>query len=120
MRLLLVPLLTTALLTLAGSAPGQEHWSLKTSDTSLRVAVKADQLTLTSLSATGRAPDWIKTPVVVPFPDHIFLGGSAQPLHWKFSEGKEEHAANQTTLRFTSAEPRLELVSVWQAQNGPG
>ena len=98
----------------------QEQWSLKTGDTSLSVTANAGQLAITSLSPTGGAPDWIGAPVPVSLPDHLFINNASQAVHWKFSGNVGSHAVGETTLRFTSNEPKLELLSIWQAQSGPG
>lgn len=105
-----------AMATLA-QAPGQ--WSLKTRDTALAVRVNANQPAITSLVAGG-APDWVRQPVPVPLPSQVFLGPTAQAVRWKFSGGTEGPAAGETTLRFVSDEPKLELLSIWRAQDGPG
>src|SRR5437868_4069422 len=98
----------------------RDQWSLKTGDTSLTVLVNANQLTIASLSSAGGAPNWVKKPVLIPLPDHVFRGSSVHPLHWKFSGVAERRGMGETTLRFVSDEPKLELLSIWQTQNGPG
>jgi hypothetical protein len=111
----------THLLAFVTLVHGQEQWPLKTRDTSLTVFVKADQLTISSLYAVGSAPDeWVNKPVTVPLPDNIFLGGSAVPLHWKFLGSAKGRDPGDTTLRFVSEKPPVELFSIWQSQNGPG
>ena len=97
-----------------------ETWSLKTGDTALTVTVNAGQLAVTSLSSAGRAPDWIGTPVPVSLPDHVFLNHTSQFVRWKFMGNTGSHTGGGTTLRFISSEPKLELLSIWQAQSGPG
>ena len=98
----------------------QERWSLMTGDTSLTVTANAGQLAITSLSAIGGAPDWIGGPVPVSLPDHVFINNASQSVHWKFLGKAGSHAVGETTLRFISSEPKLELLSIWQAQSGPG
>ena len=98
----------------------QERWSLMTGDTSLTVTANAGQLAITSLSAIGGAPDWIGGPVPVSLPVHVFINNASQSVHWKFLGKAGSHAVGGTTLRFISSEPKLELLSIWQAQSGPG
>jgi len=98
----------------------QERWSLKTGDTSLTVTANAGQLAITSLSSTGGVADWIGRPVPVSLPDHVFINHASQSVHWKFFGNKRSHTVGETTLRFISGEPKLELLSIWQAQSGPG
>src|SRR5665213_3865853 len=98
----------------------QQRWSLKTADTSLTVTANADQLAITSLSFTGNASNWIGRSVRFPLLDHIFTNNISQPVHWKFLGKLGSHTAGETTLQFISSEPKLELLSIWQAQPGPG
>jgi alpha-galactosidase len=98
----------------------QDRWSLKTSDTLLTVTANAGQLDITSLSDTAGDPDWIAGSVPVSLPDHIFINKASQPVHWKFWGNVGGHSVGETTLRFISSEPKLELLSIWQAQSGPG
>jgi hypothetical protein len=98
----------------------QERWLLQTADTVLTVTADANQLAVTSLSSTGGAPDWIRRPVPVPLPDHVFISNTSQPVQWKFSGNAGSQTAGGTALRFVSSEPGLELLSIWQARPGPG
>ena len=98
----------------------QQRWSLQTEDTSLTLAANAGELAITSLSSTGDAVNWIMEPVALALPDHVFIHNAAQPVHWKLMGEAGGHTRGETTLRFTSDEPKLELLSIWQAQSGPG
>ncbi len=98
----------------------QQQWLLKTGDTSLTVTTSDGQLAIRSLSAIGEAPDWIKEPIPISLPDHVFINHASQSVHWKFLGRAGDHSGGQTTLRFISTEPKLELLSIWQAQSGPG
>ena len=98
----------------------QEQLSLKTGDTWLTVTASAGQLAITSLSSTGGAPDWIGGPVLVSLPDHVFINNASQSVHWKFLGSAASHKVGETTLRFISSDPKLELLSIWHAQPGPG
>jgi alpha-galactosidase len=98
----------------------QERWPLKTADTSLTVTANADQLAITSLSSTKGAPDWIGRPVPFSLLDHVFINNISQPVHWKFLGQARGRPVGETALKFISSEPKLELLSIWQAQPGPG
>ena len=108
------------ILTLASAVHAEERWALKTGDTSLTVAVESHQLVITSLIPTGGARDWIAEPVRVPLIDRVLVSNTPQPVHWKFLGNTRSHTLGETTLRFISSEPKLELLSIWQAQPGPG
>ncbi len=108
------------LLALLPLGHGQEQWTAKTGDTSLSVTARAGQLFITSLSGTGGALDWIARPVPVSLPAQVFINGAAQPVRWKFSGKADGRPESETTLRFISSEPKLELLSIWQAKSGPG
>ena len=97
-----------------------DQWSLKTGDTSLTVAINADQLAIHSLSSTCDASDWIAASPPVPLPDHVFINHASRPVQWKFAGGVQNHTGDETRLRFISSEPKLELFSIWQARAGPG
>jgi len=98
----------------------QERWSLKTADTILTLTATAGQLAIASLSSTGGTPDWIREPVPVPLPDHVFINNTSGPVQWKFFGKVRSQNSGETTFRFVSREPGLELLSIWQAQHGPG
>jgi alpha-galactosidase len=98
----------------------QEQWSLKTADTAVTVTVSSGQLAITSLASTGDSPDWIGRKVSISLPDHVFINDTSRPLHWKFLGKAVGHTAGETTLQFISNEPKLELLSIWEAQPGPG
>ncbi|HTL18384.1 MAG TPA: alpha-galactosidase, partial [Patescibacteria group bacterium] len=98
----------------------RDQWLLKTGDTRLTVEVKADQLTIVSLSSAGSAGSWVNQPVVVPLPHDVLVSNSRQALHWKFSGTASGGAKGETMLKFVSDGPALELFSIWQAQDGPG
>ncbi len=112
--ILIVPLLLAASLALAG-----EQWTLKNDDTSLGVMVKGDQLIVASLSARPLGANWAVAPSPFPLPGQIFIEGAGQAVRWRFS-GKSKDSPGRLNLRFTSAAPKLELVSIWQAHPGPG
>ena len=97
-----------------------ERWSFNTGDTSLTVTCNADQLAIASLSSPGGTPGWIGKPVPVSLPAHVFINQASRSLRWKFSESTAKPTLGATTLRFISREPKMELLSIWQAQPGAG
>jgi len=107
------------LFAMVGLAHAEDTWTFKTTDTSLNVKVSANQPVITSLSPVDGAPEWLGEAVPLPLPDHAIVNHAAQSLHWKF-QGAERSDADETVLRFTCAEPKLELLSIWRAQSGPG
>lgn len=108
------------LLATVGLVAAQDQWSLGTADTVLRLTAKADQVSLTSLSAADGRLNWIRDPVGVSFPDHVFINTARQPLHWDFVREPGERTSNELTLKFVSHEPNLELLSIWHSEPGPG
>ena len=88
----------------------QQRWSLKTADTSLTVTANAGELAITSLSSTGSASDWVGGPARFPLLDHVFINNTSQPVHWKFLGKVRSRTGGETTLRFRSSEPKLELA----------
>jgi hypothetical protein len=95
-------------------------WTLSTDDTELTLAVASNTISLTSLRNPEQKWNWIATPSQVPMPG-VQTGKNYQKLNWEFREASEDRAnGHQVTLRFTCADPALELKSVWRAQPGPG
>ena len=95
-------------------------WTLSTDDTELTLAVASNALCLISLRNPAQNWNWIPAPSRVPMPG-VQTGTNAQAVSWEFREASEESTSGQQlTLRFTCANPALELKSVWRAQPGPG
>ena len=95
-------------------------WTLSTDDTELTLAVASNTISLTSLRNPAQKWNWIPTPSQVPMPG-VQTGKNYQKLNWEFREASEDRTnGHQVTLRFTCADPALELKSVWLAQPGPG
>ena len=95
-------------------------WTLSTDDTELTLAVASNTISLTCLRNPAQKWNWIPTPSQVPMPG-VQTGKNYQTLNWEFREVTEVRTnGHQVTLRFTCAEPVLELKSVWRAQPGPG
>ena len=57
----------------------------------------------------------------VSLPDHVFINECVPTGALEvFGQGAEADRSGETTLRFVSSEPKLELLSIWRAQTGPG
>lgn len=107
---------------LAGGAlsarPAAERtWTLKTEDTELTLAVAGHTLKLVTLRNPSQGWNWTPKAAPVPMPS---LQGTPDPA-WQFRGAVETRVNGQElTLRFTCAEPALEMRSVWRALPGPG
>jgi len=98
----------------------QEQSVFKTGDTSLTVTANAGQMTITSLTSPAGVPEWIPSSVPVSLPNQVFINNASQSLNWKFSAKTQSGTPGETTLQFICSEPKLELLSIWRAQAGPG
>ncbi|MBI5834746.1 MAG: hypothetical protein HZB16_20795 [Armatimonadetes bacterium] len=106
--------LLAALAVAAQAAPQPTTWTLATADTELTLGLRDAALTVTSLRHPGQRWNWLAAPTRVPLP----AVGTAV---WRFRGAAEDRTQGQVlTLRFDSAEPALELTSVWRAWPGPG
>jgi hypothetical protein len=99
----------------------REKWGLRTGDTKLEVGVSSDQkLCIYELSG----PDgwnWTSVPSVFPLLDRVDVAGKQITPAWTYSNGTIDKSDGvKLTVVFTSANPSLELRSVWQAHEGPG
>jgi hypothetical protein len=118
--------LTSALV--AGSAvldarAADARWSLATDDTALRVAVTENRISIVSLKRAGDAWEWLPAPSEVPMPgrDSVKVAGKAMTPTWEYRDASELRTnGHLLILRFTNAEPALELKSYWQALPGCG
>ena len=94
----------------------QRSWTLATEDTELILTVAGNALSLVSLRNPAQNWNWTPTPSSVTLPN---LQG--KKLNWEFREATEVKTnGHQVTLRFTCADPSLELTSVWCALPGQG
>ena len=97
-------------------------WTLKTDDTHLELMVRDNKPFITVLKNPAQGWNWTPTPSEVPLLGQVVVGGRPRPMTWSFREASTAADTNGTTLtlRFTSAEPVLELKSVWRARLGVG
>ncbi len=98
----------------------EQAWTLATQDTSLSLAVAGDRIMIVGLTNPALGWNWVPAPSVVPLPCLKTAAGEKTPA-WIFAGAVEDKIGGNTlTLRFTLTEPKLELKSIWRAQNGPG
>ena len=101
----------------AAANPPAGAWTLKTDDTHLELTVRDDKPFIAVLKNPAQGWNWTPDAAPVPMPT---LAGKTN-LRWEF-RGATETRTNgyELMLRFTSADPALELTSVWRALPGPG
>ena len=99
----------------AASASGQT-WTLATEDTELTLAVASNTLSIVRLHNPAQSWNWTPAPSAVPMP--VVQG---RKVDWTFGDASVSKTnGHEVTLRFTCADPALELKSVWRALSGPG
>ena len=101
----------------------QQQWSLSTDDTTIILSVVDNVILVKSLKNPVQNWEWVPTLSEVPLPGKgsITVGKEKMSPDWTFREATVDNThGSQLSLRFTSANPKLELHSVWQAQSGPG
>jgi PKD repeat protein len=99
----------------AEPATGQT-WTLATEDTQLTLAVASNTLSIVKLRHPAQNWNWTPAPSPVPMP-----GVQGKKGAWTFCDASESKTNGyEVTLRFTCADPALELKSVWRALPGPG
>jgi hypothetical protein len=111
-------------LTLATQAvqAAENVWTLKTDDTHTVLAVRENKLFIEELKNPAQGWNWTPKPSQVPLLAQVVVGDAPRPLAWSFREATTASDKNGTTLtlRFTSADPALELKSFWRARPGVG
>jgi alpha-galactosidase len=93
------------------------QWTLATDDTVARIGVVHDLPVVERLASVSDAQPWC-TDSPLPLIDHVWQGDRDIPLHWQFQSGML--ADSKLILRFRSANPPLELRSIWRARKGRG
>ena len=90
--------------------------TLVTADTSLTLCVAGNKMYIASLKNPDHGWNWTPAPSPVPLP-----GVNGKQVAWTFRDAVEMKTdGHVVTLRFTCAEPALELQSVWRARPGVG
>lgn len=97
-------------------------WTLATEDTELTLKRTGNTLSIVSLRNPAQDWNWTPKPSPVPLVAQVIVGTAPRPVTWTFREATTAPDTNGTTLtlRFTSADPALELKSVWRARPGVG
>ena len=98
-------------------------WTLSTDDTELTLKVsKATNNPITLLTLRNPKQKWNWTPNSSPVPmPGVQIGTDYHPVNWEFRGVTEDRKnGHQVTLRFTCADPSLEMKSIWRALPGPG
>ena len=107
----------------AQAAKMPTSWTLSTDDTELTLEVSKgtnSAITLLSLRNPEQKWNWIPNSSPVPMPS-VQIGTNCHAVNWEFRGATEDrHNGYQVTLRFTCADPALELKSIWRALPGPG
>jgi hypothetical protein len=95
----------------------ENAWTLKTDDTHLELGVRENRLLITVLKNPAQGWNWMPAPSPVPLP-----GVNGKQVEWTFADAAETKTddSHMVTLRFTCANPPLELKSVWRARPGVG
>lgn len=97
------------------------RWTLQTRNSTLTLGISADQsLCLCELCG----PDgwnWVGAGSPLPLLDRIDVGGTAVTPQWTYRSAASDRSDGQrVTITFSNAKPAMELLSIWQAHDGPG
>ncbi|MFZ4397322.1 MAG: LamG-like jellyroll fold domain-containing protein [Kiritimatiellia bacterium] len=100
----------------AAESATDKTWMLATEDTELTLSVASNTLRIVRLRNPAQNWNWTPAPSPVPIP-----GVQGKKVEWTFCEASEiKTNGHEVTLRFTCADPALELKSVWRALPGVG
>ena len=103
-----------------GTGGVKRTWTLTTDDTELTLALTDHTMSIVSLRNPVRKWNWTAVPSRVPMPE-IQTRKAGQAATWEYRDATEDKKrGHQVTLRFTYADPAMELKSVWRALPGPG
>jgi hypothetical protein len=97
-------------------------WTLATDDTRLVIGVAKDHgLYVYELSNPIAGWNWTSSPSPVPLLSRADVGGKQRQIKWQYQDGTVDSSdGTKLTIRFTSADPAMELRSVWHARPGRG
>ena len=97
-----------------------QTWTLATDDTELTLAVTEHAISIVGLRNPLQKWNWTPSPSRVPMPG-VQTGKAGQARTWEYRDAAEDKkSGHQVILRFTCADPAMELKSVWRALPGPG
>lgn len=108
------------------TAPSKGLTSIHTEDTALAAeardtGVRVALLTAHSAMPAGRVVDGYSDYVETRFIDHVRIASKDVPVRWRTMPAQPPNASERArSLRFASDNPPLELISIWEAAQGPG
>ncbi len=124
MKILPLPITMATLgCTLVFTLPAAERWTLSTDDTAVTIEVADNRPAIVGLAQVGSERQWVPSPSPLPLPGKgsVRVGKDAPDLAWTFTGAEEDRTkGHRLVLRFTCAQPKLELTSTWQALPGGG
>jgi hypothetical protein len=97
-----------------------DSWPLSTDDTAAVVAVEQGRPLLKRLSMPVRLPQLVAVRCAGGSAPRGWVQGRSTPTNWRFQGGSLDSPGGKLTLRFTNADPPLELQSIWRARPGRG
>ena len=97
-----------------------DSWPLSTDDTAAVVAVEQGRPVLKRLSVPGGRANWLPSGTPEILPPAVGWQGRSTPTNWRFQGGTLDSSGGKLTLRFTNADPPLDLLSIWRARPGRG
>ena len=114
-----------AMMIAVSCAPSKGLTSIHTKDTELAIeardtGVRVALLTANSALPVGRVLNGYGDYVETRFIDHVEIAGKTIAVHWRAAPEEQSDAKQQIpSLHFTSENPPLELISIWEAVVGP-
>ncbi len=112
--------LLAGLAAFASALCAADSWPLSTDDTAAVVAVEQQRPVLKRLGVPGGRSNWLPSGARETLPPAVGWRGGSIATDWKFRGGSVDSQGGKLTLRFSNAEPLLELQSIWRARPGRG
>jgi hypothetical protein len=112
--------LVICLIAFASGTWAADSWPLSTDDTAAVVAVEQGRPVLKRLGVPGGRANWLPSGAPEILPPAVGWQGRSTPTNWRFQGGSLDSSGGKLTLRFTNADPPLELQSIWRARPGRG
>lgn len=101
-------------------ADNATSWQLKTDDTVMDVAVQQGIPAVTRLASAKENSNWLSAPALETLLPTVTQQGSPIATKWQYQGGALDSNTGELVLRFSNAEPALELQSIWRARPGHG
>ncbi len=95
-------------------------WKLATEDTEVVFSIQDGWPVLKTLASRATGYNWLASPIRERLMSAVELNGVVTSLSWRFEGAERDAQGNQLTFRYTQANPRLELRSIWRARPGHG